>query len=618
MKKNLQLIILIAMLFITAFAKAQTSGGPDEFGYTWRNSFDLAGPIYNWVDISSRPGTVRVIGLQDDNIKGPFSLAIPFTYYWYNPNKFWIGSNGYIGFTSNAVAAPFPFIPNLNTPNDWMAAMASDLTLTDINVDTIPGTRCMYWQSIDSLIVTWENVPFWDPSPPGYTGNNTFQIILTTIDSSITYQYFDQTGIYTANPTNFMEVGIENNSGSIGLEVNHDTYPTPGLAIKFYYPDSIALAINDASTFYVQSAGSKGVILSRNVSSFTSIAAVKNTGNQLLPSFDSESRIVNALSQIQVRDTVTVTNLAPGATHFITYPDLWTPIVTGVFRDINTTHLTGDATPSNDVDTLEMWVIDPTVASISLQWDNGVSSGTALSWLGNGGSGVAQHFVPSFYPCAINAVGALVASDLNNVGFSLQVFADDGPGGSPLTELDSIFVLPGSFTPGVYYEVSTTTTLPINSGGFYVVWMMGGASVSLGQDATTPHAHQSWEVLGPASNPANWAAYRDQGNDPIIHAIITNTTNVHNVVAEPNHFGEFYPNPARYKTSLQYNLKDGADLKFSLYNLEGKLISEKQLGKAGAGDGSIEINLQNYAAGSYVCKITAGDREYHKKITILR
>jgi hypothetical protein len=148
--------------------------------------------------------------------------------------------------------------------------------------------------------------------------------------------------------------------------------------------------------------------------------------------------------------------------------------------------------------------------------------------------------------------------------------------------------------------------------------MMGGASVSLGQDATTPHAHQSWEVLGPASNPANWAAYRDQGNDPIIHAIITNTTNVHNVVAEPNHFGEFYPNPARYKTSLQYNLKDGADLKFSLYNLEGKLISEKQLGKAGAEDGSIEINLQNYAEGSYVCKITAGDKEYHKKITIVR
>jgi hypothetical protein len=44
MKKNLQTLILIALLFVTAFAKAQTSGGPDAFGYTWRNDQDPPRP----------------------------------------------------------------------------------------------------------------------------------------------------------------------------------------------------------------------------------------------------------------------------------------------------------------------------------------------------------------------------------------------------------------------------------------------------------------------------------------------------------------------------------------------------------------------------------------------
>jgi hypothetical protein len=618
MKKNLQLIILIALLFATPFAKAQTSGGPDAFGYVWRSSLDTAGPVYNWIDITNLPGTVTVQGLQDDNIKGPFSLAVPFTYYWYGPNKFWIGSNGYLGFTSSAVAAPFPFIPNLAPINDWMAAMASDLTLTDINIDTIPGTHCMYWQNNDTLIVTWENVPFWDQNSPGYTGSNTFQIILNALDSSITYQYKAQIGTYLANPTDFMEVGIENNSGGIGLEVNHDTYPLPGTAIRFYYPDTVTLAINDASTFYVGNPGSKGVILSRNVSSFTSIAQVKNTGNQFLSTFDSYSRVVNASSLIQVRDTVNVTNLVPGQTRLVTYPDTWTPTINGVYRQINTTILPGDATPSNNVDTLELWVVDPTVASISFQWDNGVASGPGISWLG-GGAGIAQHYVPPFYPCNINAIGALVTSDLNSVGFSLQVYADDGPGGSPLTQLDSIFVLPGTFTPGVYYQTSTTTTLTINSGGFYVAWMMGGESIVLGEDANTPHSRQSYEILGPASTPANWSEYRNGALvDPIIRALVSNPTGINDVVSESNKIGEFYPNPAQSKTSLSYNLKERSELKFSLYNLQGNLIAEKNLGNVNPGEGTIQLNLSNYAAGSYICKITAGSHEYHKKITVVK
>lgn len=612
MKKLLQQFVLPAALFITAFANAQTSGGPDAFGYTWKNNNDPNGPAYNWVDISSRPGTVTVQGLQDDNIKGPFSMAIPFRFYWYNPSKFWIGSNGYLGFTNGTAAHPFPTIPSTPVLNDWIAVMASDLTFTDANVDTIPGARCQFWQGNDTLIVTWESVPFWDdPSTTvvGYSGLNSFEVILSAVDSSITCQYKAQIGTYNPNPINFMEMGIENNSGTIGLQNSHDTYPPTASAIKYYYPDTVTLAINDASTTYVNNAGSHGQIMSINVPSYTSIAEVKNTGNQTLASFDSYSRVVNAASIIQVRDTITITNLGPGGAPMLIYPDTWTPTIAGLYRHINTTILAGDATPNNNADTLEIWAIDQTLATISLQWDNGVSSGTSIGWLGGGG-GVAQHFVPSFYPVNITAIGSLVVSDISSVGYSLQVYADDGINGAPGTFLDSIFVFPGEFVPGVYYEIPTTTALPINTGGFYVAWMMGGPDIQLGQDASTPHAHQSYEILGPANNPANWSVYRDQLNDPIIHAVISGTTGI----AENSSHSSFgvYPNPAHNKFTISVN-KD--------WKIEsGELTIQNMLGaevyRSTIVRGKSETINCKLPAGVYLVKINSGENTAVQKLVI--
>jgi hypothetical protein len=248
-----------------------------------------------------------------------------------------------------------------------------------------------------------------------------------------------------------------------------------------------------------------------------------------------------------------------------------------------------------------------------------VGNSGGVSWQGGGG-GIAQHFVPPYYPCNITAVGATVITDPAGVGYNMQIFADDGPGGTPMTGLDSINVPAGSFTVNTYYQVNTSSAITINSGGFYVAWMMGGDSIVLAEDHTTPHSHQSYEVLGPAGIPGNWAEYRSGAlQDPIIHAIISGFVHVDEVTsANPNRFGLFYPNPAQFKASLQYNLKESAELSFFLYDLEGKLVSEKHLGKVNSGDGMLELNLQNYAEGSYVCKITAGDREYHKKITIVR
>ena len=405
-----KLFTLIVALGFYSGIQAQTFGGPDAFGYVWRNNSDPNGPTYNWIDIDVLPGTTTVNGLQDDNIVGPFVMPINFTYYWYQPNVFYIGSNGYLGFSSTPVASPFPAIPTPSGIQNYLAGMCSDLTFVNSQGGTIPTASCKYWVSpgSDSLIVTWNNVPFWVTGTPGFGGFNTFQIILSAADSSITYQYQAQNGGSTTS--NFCSIGIENISGNIGLQYLYNVYPIPQTAVKFYYPASTTLAITDAATSYVGADGSKGLFLSKDGDPYLSVAEVKNTGNQTLSPFNVYSRVVNNANQIQVRDTVATSTLSPGQIEVINFPDAFSPTAAGTFRHIVVTQLTGDATPSNNQRERELVVVDTTLLNIKLSYNNDIASTNGISWSGGGG-GIGYYFAPPFTPCYLNQVSLHVASD---------------------------------------------------------------------------------------------------------------------------------------------------------------------------------------------------------------
>ena len=84
------------------------SGGPDAYGYIWKDSDEPGGPVYQWTDITSTG--IYVTGLGDDNVVGPYILSTNFNYYWYQVKKVWVGSNGYISFGNNNIAAAFPVL----------------------------------------------------------------------------------------------------------------------------------------------------------------------------------------------------------------------------------------------------------------------------------------------------------------------------------------------------------------------------------------------------------------------------------------------------------------------------------------------------------------------------
>ncbi|MBC7861986.1 MAG: hypothetical protein IAF38_03375, partial [Bacteroidia bacterium] len=124
MKKFLTLLLI--SLFINQTIKAQTSGGPDAYGYIWRDSNDPLGPTYNWIDVIAKGGT-QVGSLSDDNSVGSYNMGFSFHYYWYDVSSYWIGSNGYLGFTSGQLSSVFAAIPSTAGSQNFLAALGADL-----------------------------------------------------------------------------------------------------------------------------------------------------------------------------------------------------------------------------------------------------------------------------------------------------------------------------------------------------------------------------------------------------------------------------------------------------------------------------------------------------------
>ncbi len=208
MKKVLY-TFLIGLLCLNL--NAQTSGGPDTYGYTWKkNTHTVSPPIYSWFDITTI-GT-QVTGLADDNFVGPFPISSGFQFYWYPVNQFWIGSNGFISFVGQNIASPFPAsVPLSSGANNWIAPLLADLNFSGA---TNPA-QCYYYSNADTMCISFINVPFWANTASQQTGSNTFQIILNKADSSITFNYL-ATNSGTASPLDLV-VGIENNTGTVGL-----------------------------------------------------------------------------------------------------------------------------------------------------------------------------------------------------------------------------------------------------------------------------------------------------------------------------------------------------------------------------------------------------------------
>jgi hypothetical protein len=79
-----------------------------------------------------------------------------------------------------------------------------------------------------------------------------------------------------------------------------------------------------------------------------------------------------------------------------------------------------------------------------------------------------------------------------------------------------------------------------------------------------------------------------------------------------------YPNPFNPSTKIEYNLMKESDVKFTIFDVLGKIISEMKQGKQAPGKQFVIFNAANLAAGVYYYKLQAGEFTDTKKMLLIK
>lgn len=208
-------------------APAFHQGGPDEFGYTFKDSNEPGGPAYAWEDIASSGTMLYGWTGYDDGYAGPIPIGFTFNYYGQDYSQLYVGTNGYLsfgrGFWSGAGGTP----PQTYEPNNDIALFGGDMYLNNYGADT-----AVYYQTLSNptrFVVEYVRLYY-------CCGQNTPHTL-----EAILYPNGDIQAQYkTLNGTSSEYVGIENADGTDGLAYGISLGDS--LAIRYYYPRGVLLA----------------------------------------------------------------------------------------------------------------------------------------------------------------------------------------------------------------------------------------------------------------------------------------------------------------------------------------------------------------------------------------
>lgn len=514
-------IITLALLAMAQISVAQNSGGPDQYGYYWRSSDHPQGPVFDWVDISG-VGT-PVTGLTDDNATQFITMGgMVFHYYWNDLTKLVIGSNGWLSFNAvSNIAHCFPTIPTAGGQTDnYLAPFMTDLLISQAGFTT-PQVYYYYDSALNRFIVTYENCPWWSQTAPGYVGNNTFQVILSSADSSITYQYLSLTpGNFNnmAECTQDLVIGIENVTGGIGLQPFVEFVPADNFAIKFYYPNPVTFQVQDITPAWNQNNENKGIFV-QSGSTFNLTTGVGNVGNaDVNTSIDVDAQVLN-LNFTQVHnDATTIANgLSAGSQSTVVFPSVCS-LVPGQYYLNTSTNNSQDLNAGNNQQVTEVNSVDMSQGDFVLSYATQNPPEGILTWGGPGG-GAGVYMEPPIYPADLNAVQVFIVDQGGGQDFVVNIYDNDGPNGLPGTLLATETMSALNYIPGDWVTVNLTNPITVTDGGFYIGWVHGAnPTIALGTELTAgPISRRTYEFVG-----GDWAEYRESSStDFLINALMS-------------------------------------------------------------------------------------------------
>ncbi|MEE9553722.1 MAG: T9SS type A sorting domain-containing protein [candidate division Zixibacteria bacterium] len=577
------------------------NGGPDSYGYNWIDNDDAGGPEFYWIDIS-RIG-VPVTGLMDDNIVGPFGMGFEFPYYWYTVNHCWIGSNGYISFSSDFnFMYPFSGIPNSDDPNDLIAVLTGDLN------PSRGEPECYYYtNNADSFIVSWINFGEFN----NIDSTHSFQVIFSAADSSILFQYGENHGSFRDGVGNHRTlIGIENANGQVGIEYMHDNIPEnhlwhDGLAVKFHpEPDPTFEAFDFEIVDGLREGSGAGFMPNNQPYSVSALA--KNSGNRTIDNVDVRCQIRRESNTVYDEIT-TIGHLEPGQEIWVYFDSPFTPIQVADYQAAFTAIMFGDQNPNNDTRVCEL-------VSYELPQELRYCDDTAEG--GRAWSGDYSGFGVEFQ----------MPEGIEVTGSSFHVFSVTMPGPA------YVLVLPDNGGPDENNPLAGDTITVTSAGWkdidfgsagltfdpeekFYMVVLHAFESTfSFSMDQSTPLSYRGWEYTG-----GGLAPDRDREICDVMFRINANgVTGIENEII-PISFtlDQNYPNPFNAATNIRFVIDRESDVRIDIFNTIGQSVS-KLSGRFQPGENMVTWDASDIASGVYFYRISVDDNAETRKMTLVK
>ncbi|HXG01221.1 MAG TPA: hypothetical protein VNL69_10545, partial [Bacteroidota bacterium] len=197
-------------------------GGPDAFGYMYVDSDDPGGPQFNWTDIKNVGTQITTWTGSGDDGYAPVRLPFSFRFYGNPYDTVYVGTNGFMSFGAGYTTFSNTAIPSTATPNNAIYGFWDDMNFNE------PGGTAWYYHDAANgrFIVQMDSVSHFSPGTT--PGRYTYQTILYP-NGDIIVQYRKMEGTL-----NSATIGIENSTGSIGLQVVFNAaYVRDSLAVRY-------------------------------------------------------------------------------------------------------------------------------------------------------------------------------------------------------------------------------------------------------------------------------------------------------------------------------------------------------------------------------------------------
>ena len=93
------------------------------------------------------------------------------------------------------------------------------------------------------------------------------------------------------------------------------------------------------------------------------------------------------------------------------------------------------------------------------------------------------------------------------------------------------------------------------------------------------------------------------------------SVNVENVLQNANAWDlKLFPNPTADELQLSYKLPKEDKIQITIFDLNGKVVFEKNCGTQNAGENQELLDLRTIPAGAYICRISGANNQISKQI----